>query len=281
MLGDFTALENADVATVAQHGRAVGDADELGDAVGNDQHRRSGIAELAHLREEPFGGIEVERSGGLVENEDPRIAQKGAADGDPLLEAKRQRSRKRPDVDRRADEIVHERLRGAHLGRARHGGGEEAVGAHEQVVDDRAFVGDEHFLEHGRDADIARLVRGERGAAEDGHAAAVGRQHARYHLGERALAAAIAAHDGVDLAEVRREIAAVQRARWAKEFLEPGHADAHGAHGVRRHFGWCVSLRHAAELRQENRDCRRKLIAAGRLRLGHRAPGGLRRPGAD
>jgi hypothetical protein len=61
LLGDLVLLEDADIATVAQHGGAVRNSDEFGDPVRNDQHGRAAIAQAAHLGKEPFGGIEVER----------------------------------------------------------------------------------------------------------------------------------------------------------------------------------------------------------------------------
>ena len=62
------------------------------------------------------------------------------------------------------------------------------VRAEEKVVDDRAFVGDEHFLKDCRDAERPRLMRRGRRVAEDGDLAGVDRQNTRDNLGERALA---------------------------------------------------------------------------------------------
>ncbi len=46
VISDFS--EHADVAAIAHHGRPVADPDQFGDAVGDDQHRRAPITELAH-----------------------------------------------------------------------------------------------------------------------------------------------------------------------------------------------------------------------------------------
>ena len=77
--GDVALHENADVASVAQHGHAIGDTRHLGDAVGDDQDAGARVAQLADLGEQAFGRIEVERGGGFVEDEDLRLRRAARA----------------------------------------------------------------------------------------------------------------------------------------------------------------------------------------------------------
>ena len=89
LLGDLCLLQHPDVATVPHDGGAIADADELGDAVGDDDHRRALVAQLAHLGEESLGGVQIESGRRLVEDEHLRVHQQRPADGDPLLDGER------------------------------------------------------------------------------------------------------------------------------------------------------------------------------------------------
>jgi hypothetical protein len=110
--------------------------------------------------------------------------------------------------------------------------------ADEQIVPHRAIVGDEHFLEYGGHACQPRIARRGRCMAQHGNMAAVDRQDAGNDLGERALATAIAADDGVDLAEAGGKGAAIQRARYPKGLARVMDGDV-GLDGGPR---WCCVI---------------------------------------
>ncbi len=158
-------------------------------------------------------------------------------------------------------QLHHQRLRRRDLRAGRQRFREQPVSADIEVVEDRALVGDQHFLEHGRDADRARLVWRARRVSEDVDLPGIDRQHAGDHLRERALAAAVAAENRVNLAERRAERAAVER---------PGHVER---------------LAHAddcdAAFAERGRACSAAL-RPGRGRLTHRrtvaGPGGTPPP---
>ena len=78
-LGDVALLEDADIAPVAQHGHAIGDARHLGDAVGYNQNAGARVAQFADFGEQPFGRIEVEGGGRFVEDEDFRLGEAARA----------------------------------------------------------------------------------------------------------------------------------------------------------------------------------------------------------
>ena len=225
LLGDLVLFEHADVASVAKHGRSVGDTDQFGDTVGDDQHRRAGVAQCPHLGKEPFGRIEVERCRALVEDEDLRLRQQCARYRDPLLEAKRQGPGERVRVDVFARKLLHKLLGAGDFALLRQRLGKEAVRSHEDVVDDAAFVGDEYLLVDSRDAERAALSRRRRRFAEDRDRPGIDGQYARHHLRKRALAATIAADDGMDLACAGREIDPVERPGGPEILLHVAHDD--------------------------------------------------------
>ena len=156
-------FQHADIAPVAQDGGAVGNADQFGNAVGDDQHRGAAVAQRAHLGEQPFGAVEIERGRAFVEDQDLRVrtasaramvihclrpsgsvptsacGSTGSPDSSSISSAARATLR-----------VLRQRF------------GEQTVRAHEDVVDDRAFVGDQHFLIDGGDAERAAFGRGRR-----------------------------------------------------------------------------------------------------------------------
>ncbi len=85
-LGDLLALEAPDIDAVAEHRRPVCDADQLGCPMGDDQDAGAARLQLPHFLEEPLGRFEIEGGGAFVEDENLRIGQQRAPDGDPLLE---------------------------------------------------------------------------------------------------------------------------------------------------------------------------------------------------
>ncbi len=211
--GDVALFEDADIAPVAQHGHAIGDARHLRDAVGHDQNAGARIAQFADFCEQPFGRIEVKGGGRFVEDEDFRLGEEGARDRDPCLEIERQLAGHHIEVEIEPGELGHELACGSYfLGAGQHAR-PEPVGSKIEVVEHGAFVGDKHFLKDGRNADRTGVMGGVRRVAENVDLPRVDRQHAGNHLCKRALAAAVAAEDRMDLAEPRAERGAVERAR--------------------------------------------------------------------
>src|SRR5437762_482265 len=79
----------------------------------------------------------------FVQDQDPRPGEKGAPDGDPLLEAERQAADQRVGIDVDAGELRHQRGGDRLLLLGRHRSREQRVGPEKEVLDDRAFVGDQ------------------------------------------------------------------------------------------------------------------------------------------
>ena len=89
----------------------------------------------------------------------------------------------------------------------------QIVGTDIQIVEHRAFVGDEHFLVDIGNPERLRLDRRTGGLAEDRYLPAVRNEHARNDLCERALAGAVAADDRVHLALIGAQACAVRARR--------------------------------------------------------------------
>ena len=199
LLGDVLPFEHTHIAAVSQHRRAVRDFDQFGDAVRDDDDGRALFAKLAQLGKEPLRRIEVERGRGFVEDQHIGLAQQRPADRDPLLDAEREAADQRARVYRLCGQLAHQRCRCGQLRRLRQRTREQRVRTHEQVLDDGTLVGHQHLLEYRGDASRASLMRRHGCVAQDRDLSRVGRQHAGQHLGQRALAAAVATDDGVNL----------------------------------------------------------------------------------
>ena len=68
-VADFTDQGAAPEASVAQHGDAIGDLAEFGQAMSDVNHRRAGLHDAADAAEQHAGGILVERRRRLVEDQ--------------------------------------------------------------------------------------------------------------------------------------------------------------------------------------------------------------------
>ena len=218
-------FQNADIASVAKDRGAVGNANQLGDAMGDDQDRRAAVAQSAHPRKQPLRGIEIERRRTFIEDEDARFGEKGACNRDPLFQAERQRANQRMRIDGLAGKLFHQLGGTRHLALLRQRLREEPVGAHEDIVDDRAFVRHEHFLVDSGDAERPAFGRRGRRFAENGNGAAIDRQDARDDLGHGGLAAAVTANDRVDLARPCREGGPIERPGRPEILLHATHQD--------------------------------------------------------
>src|SRR5205085_4194416 len=87
---------------------------------------------------------------------------------------------------------------------------DQAIGAEIEVIEHRALVRHEHFLEHVGDAELSRFAWRRRGSSPDRDLTAVGQQHTRDHLRQGALAGAVAADDRMHLALIGSEADASQ-----------------------------------------------------------------------
>ena len=187
-LGDLVLFQATDVLAVAQHRRPVGNAHQFGDAVRDDEHAFSLGLQLPHLAEQAFSGFEVERGRGFIQNQDLRIGQQGASNGDPLFETERQVADGIAEVQLKAQQLVHQRCGFGDLLVAMHRAAEQPVGAEVQIVQHRAGVGNQHFLENIGDAHAAGFDRRGCRLAKNGDLSAVWQQDSRNNLGKRALA---------------------------------------------------------------------------------------------
>ena len=225
LLGDLLLLQYAYVAAVAHDGGAVADADQFGDAVGDDDDRGPHVAQRAHPVEEPFGGIQIESRRRFVQDQHPWLHEKGATDGDPLFDGERQPPGVHLRIDLQPRQLLHQHPGRVGLLPGRPRLREETVRAHEQVVGHGTVVGDQDLLENGGDPGAARLDRGARRMAEDGDPSGIGQDDGRHHLGERGFATAVTADDGVDLAASGAEGAAVERPGHPVDLVDVGDGD--------------------------------------------------------
>ena len=191
----------------------------------DDQDTGARVAQLADLGEQAFGRIEVESGGGFVEDEKLRLRQQRAADGDPRLEVQRQRAGWHFKVKIETGQFGHQRLGRLTFGRSRQCPRPKAVSPEIEIVEQRAFVGDQHLLKHGGDPDPARIMGRIGCVAQNVDLARIDRQHARYYLGERALAAAVAAENRMDLAERGVERSPVERSCHVERFVNADQRD--------------------------------------------------------
>ena len=218
-------FQDADFATVTQHGRAVADADQFGDAMRDDQHRRSSLLEAR-----AFWRITARSN----RDRAPRRIRRGS--GPCGL-----RSSARPMV-------IHCLILSGSTPTSPWTSSGAPVSSAISAAAARTLAVEDIDREHNPSAPMNRLSttehssatstswktvpcrdRGPRAASPE-HARGPSpgrnrRQHARDNLGQRALAAAIAADDGMDFAKIGAEIAAVERPRHAEELLQADVAD--------------------------------------------------------
>ena len=176
-LGDLFVGQNADIAPVTQHRGPVRDAHKFRDAVGDDQDRGARIAQIAHFLKEAFGAVEIKRRRAFIKDQQARIAQHAAGDGNPLFQAKRQIARKAKGVHLLPRQITHQLGGALHLLVIGDRFAEKRIGPHEHVVDDCALIRYKNFLIDGRYSDGAAFGRGVRCLSQNGNRAAVDWQY--------------------------------------------------------------------------------------------------------
>ena len=213
---------------VAQHRDAVGEAEDLVEAVRHVQDAGTGVAQVAHDLEEPFDLARREHGRGLVEHEHPTAgvpALQRGGDGDDRALDRRGLGQRLGDVEvdgERREEPASQSGLLAPPDAPEAGAGEAAVQG--QVVDrvqledqaqvlvDEAQAGGVAVPSVPELADLDGL------AVEDDLRARVGMVVARQHLDEGGLARAVVTDQGVHLAGADVEVDVVERLR-ARERL--------------------------------------------------------------
>ena len=230
-LGDLFLVQRAHRHAVAQHGSPVGDLDKLGDPVRHDEDGAALRRKLAHLPEQPLGRLEIERGRALVEDQHARVRQHAAGDRDPLLDRQRQLANDRLRVEIEAQQLAHDLLGPGIAFVIGLRGREQPVRTQEQVVDDRAFIGNKHLLVDVRYAQRAGFRGVRRRFAEDRHLPLIGHEHAGDHLRQRRLARAVAADDGVHLSGEGAQAHAIKRHGRTEGLAHVDDFGRYGRHG--------------------------------------------------
>ena len=226
-------------------------------AVGNDEHRPP-LADRAHVLLNDGLALVVERTGGLVEDQDARLPEQRSRDRDALALSARQPRALLPHhrvvaLGQLGDEVV----RPGELGRVDH------------RLDRRGWIGDGDVLPHRsveqhvllqHDADLAaQLRRVGHGdvLAVDQHPTRLRHEQPLQQLGQRALARAAASHDADHLARVHRQVHPVQHRLRVGAVAEGDvlqrHVAAHARHragALRPQFG--AGVEHVAQARHRD-----------------------------
>ena len=225
-------------APVAQNGAAVGDRDDLIEAMGDID---DGGAPPLHAREHREQSLDLalfQRRRRLVQDEDAAFPAQRLGDRHELALREAERSDGPVRVGIEVELREHIMRLPAHLRAIDHG--QRAEPPHRQVAE-RDVLGNRQrrhqpqLLRDGDDAGGDGVARAGEMPLLSVHAnnAVVGTVHAAENADQRGLAGAVLADDGVDLAEADVEVDAVERERRA-ELL----ADACCA---RRRMGHCIN----------------------------------------
>ena len=208
--GEVRGRRRDDVPAVAEDRRAVAQLEDLVEPVADEQDRDATRPQVADDREQALDLVRRERRRRLVEDQDARLDRQRLGDLDELLVGHRQAADRRADVELDV-ELLEQGLRGP----PRRAPVEDPEPAGRGVAD-------EHVLGDGQVREEARLLvddgdaegAGVGGAVDLGRLAverdraAVGLVDAGQDLDQRALAGAVLADQGVDLArdEVERDV---------------------------------------------------------------------------
>ena len=200
------------LAAVAQHGHAVGEGEHLLEAVGDVEDGEALLAQAAQHGEQPLRLVAGQGRGGLVQDQHPRALEQRARDLDHLLLGHAQTTRRRLRMNVAAQRV--EDL----LGAALHAGAVHAEAARFPTQPDvgrrRKLRDQGQLLVDHADPQAPggeRVAEGEVLVAQP-NAARVGYERARERLDERALARAVFAQQGVDLACAKVEVHLVEGA---------------------------------------------------------------------
>ncbi len=99
VLGDFGDRLRRDVPAVAQHGHAVGDAEDLVEPVGDVEHGDPALLQRAGDRQQPVDLVRRQRRGRLVHDQHLDVERQRAGDLDGLLLGERQAGGGAADVE--------------------------------------------------------------------------------------------------------------------------------------------------------------------------------------
>ncbi len=187
---------------LAQDGRALAQRLDLLELVADVQDRAAFGGELAQGREQPLHLLRGQHRGRLVHDQELRVLQQAAHDFDALALADGERVHVTARVERQAVGLGHfddPRSERAQIARIIH--------AERDVLEHGHRLEQREMLEHHADAEAARLLRaGDRDlAAVPSDRARIGLEHAVDDLDQRALAGAVLAEQGMDLARHHRE----------------------------------------------------------------------------
>ena len=210
---------------VAQHGHAIGESDDLVQAVRGVDDRDARLRELSHDLEQGLAFRRRERGGRLVHDQDPRVERQRLGDLDQLLLADPELRDATLRVDLDA-EPLQQCARGLHDAPVVDEGPEDQrLAAKEDVLGRGQFGNQVEFLVDDRDAGaLGVLNAGEANRrALDPDLAVIVDVHAGEDLHQGRLAGAVLAHEGVDLAAPQVEVDVAQ-SRHAGE----GFGDAFG-----------------------------------------------------
>src|SRR5208283_1462498 len=213
----------ADNPAAAENSYPVGDLLHLLQLVADEDDRLPRCLQFAHDAEKLVGLARGEHGGGLVENDNARLAVQGLDDLDPLLDADGQVLHDRVRVDGEpvaARELEHvlaglpaieqsEHRRALHTQHDVLGDGEDRH-QHEVLVD-HAYPGGQG---------VAGVVESD-DLAVDENLAHVGLQEPVEDVHQRRLAGSVLAEQGVDLARLNGEVDAVIGNEAAKTFCDP------------------------------------------------------------
>ena len=214
---------------VAQHGHPVGEPLDLPEEVGDVADRQALALQGAHGLLERTDLVGRQGGGGLVENEDHRVAAQRLGDLHQLALAHRQGAD--PVVDRAGRlEPLEKRARYRALPLAVDDAETALLLAEEDVVDDRERLDQAQVLEDDRDPGVDGLARGQRRVRPARHVdlTGVGRERAAERLDQRGLAGAVVPEQGVDLAGLDGEVHAAERVDPAEGLAQSGDSQCHG-----------------------------------------------------
>jgi hypothetical protein len=224
----LAALERGDRLAGAHDGDAVSHLEDLVHAMGDEDDADALAAEPPDHLEQAIAGGDVERRGRLVEHQDPRPVKQRPHDAAGLPVAERELLGRAVEIEPAIEELIEELLGAGALLAGADPRAQQPFVAEPDVVDDRAGLGDQHLLEHRRDAVLAGRARRRQRAgrsALDLDLADVGRVDAGEDPHERALARAVLTDDRVDLAGQQLEGGVAQGLRLAERLPHAGDSN--------------------------------------------------------
>ena len=188
--------------TLAQDGRALAQRLDLLKLVADVQDRATLGGELTQGREQPLHLLRGQHRGRLVHDQELRVLQQAAHDFDALALADGERVHVAARVERQAVSLGHLDDPGSERAQVT-----RIIHAERDVLEHGHRLEQREMLEHHADAEAARLLRaGDRDlAAVPADRARIGLEHAVDDLDQRALAGAVLAEQGMDLARQHRK----------------------------------------------------------------------------